>query len=92
MLDTSEYSTTTGNYQVDNPKMKIRNANVSYGDKQAIFNVNLDIAKNEVIAMIGPSGCGKSTFLSCLNRMNDTIEGCKVTGDLFLEDLQYLRS
>lgn len=87
MLDTSEYSTTTGNYQVDNPKMKIRNANVSYGDKQAIFNVNLDIAKNEVIAMIGPSGCGKSTFLRCLNRMNDTIEGCKVTGDLFLEDL-----
>ena len=77
MLDTSEYSTTTGNYQVDNPKMKIRNANVSYGDKQAIFNVNLDIAKNEVIAMIGPSGCGKSTFLRCLNRMNDTLKGAR---------------
>ena len=81
----SEYSTTTGQIEVENPKMSIRNVDVSYGDKQAIFNVNLDIAKNEVISMIGPSGCGKSTFLRCLNRMNDTIESCKVSGDLLLE-------
>lgn len=81
----SEYTTTTGQIEVENPKMSIRNVDVSYGDKQAIFNVNLDIAKNEVISMIGPSGCGKSTFLRCLNRMNDTIESCKVSGDLLLE-------
>ena len=81
----AEYSTTTGQIEVENPKMSMRNVDVSYGDKQAIFNVNLDIAKNEVISMIGPSGCGKSTFLRCLNRMNDTIESCKVSGDLLLE-------
>ena len=61
-------------------------ANVFYaGAKQAIFDVSMDIGRNEVIAMIGPSGCGKSTFLRCLNRMNDTIAGCKVTGDIKLD-------
>ena len=70
----------------DNPKMSMRDVNVHYGDKQAIFNVSLDIAKNQVIAMIGPSGCGKSTFLRCLNRMNDTIESCRVTGQFILDD------
>ncbi|EDN65965.1 phosphate import ATP-binding protein PstB [Beggiatoa sp. PS] len=59
--------------------------NVFYADKQAIFDVNLDIGKNEVIALIGPSGCGKSTFLRCLNRMNDTIPICRVVGDISLE-------
>jgi len=66
--------------------MSMRDVNVSYGDKQAVFGVDLDIAKNEVIAMIGPSGCGKSTFLRCMNRMNDTIEGCVVSGSLKLDD------
>ncbi|MGB2271818.1 MAG: phosphate ABC transporter ATP-binding protein PstB [Pseudomonadales bacterium] len=66
--------------------MSMRDVNVSYGDKQAVFGVNLDIAKNEVIAMIGPSGCGKSTFLRCMNRMNDTIEGCVVSGSLKLDN------
>lgn len=65
--------------------MVCRNVDVYYGDKHAIQNVSLDIGKNEVIAMIGPSGCGKSTFLRCLNRMNDTIIGCKVTGDIRLD-------
>ncbi|WIO75676.1 phosphate ABC transporter ATP-binding protein PstB [Porticoccaceae bacterium LTM1] len=65
--------------------MSVRNANVFYGEKQAIFDVNLDIGKNEVIAMIGPSGCGKSTFLRSLNRMNDTVESCRVSGDLMLD-------
>lgn len=69
----------------DHPKMSVRGANVFYGAKQAIYDVSLDIGKNEVIAMIGPSGCGKSTFLRCLNRMNDTIEGCRVEGDFTLE-------
>jgi phosphate transport system ATP-binding protein len=76
---------TVGNTRVDNPRMVCRDVNVYYGDKQAIINVNLDIARNEVIAMIGPSGCGKSTFLRCLNRMNDTIEGCRVTGQITID-------
>jgi phosphate transport system ATP-binding protein len=61
--------------------------NVYYGDNHAIKDVSLDIGRNQVIAMIGPSGCGKSTFLRCLNRMNDTIEGCRVTGEIFLDDV-----
>ena len=64
---------TVGRVTVDDPKMQAQNVDVFYGDKQAIYNVTLDVAKNEVVAMIGPSGCGKSTFLRCLNRMNDTI-------------------
>ncbi len=69
----------------DNAKMSMRNVDVFYGDKQAIYDVSLDIAENEVMAMIGPSGCGKSTFLRCLNRMNDTIDICRVQGSLQLE-------
>jgi len=77
---------TSGIPLLDDPKMRVRNANVFYGEKQAIFDVNLDIGKNQVISMIGPSGCGKSTFLRCLNRMNDTIDICRVEGDLLLEE------
>jgi len=76
---------TVGRVTVDDPKMQAKNVDVFYSDKQAIYDVTLDIAKNEVVAMIGPSGCGKSTFLRCLNRMNDTIPTCKVTGDITLE-------
>jgi phosphate transport system ATP-binding protein len=62
---------------------------VFYGDNHAIQDVSLDIGLNEVIAMIGPSGCGKSTFIRCLNRMNDTIESARITGEikLFGEDI-----
>ena len=63
-------------------KIKSRDVNVYYGQKQALFGVNLDMHQNEVTALIGPSGCGKSTFLRCLNRMNDTISSCKVTGTI----------
>ena len=77
---------TVGEITVANPRMTCRNVNVSYGDKQAIRDLSLDIGRHEVIAMIGPSGCGKSTFLRCLNRMNDTVDGCRVTGDIFLDD------
>ncbi len=70
---------------VDEPRMTCRKVNVFYGDKHAIRDVTLDIARNQVIAMIGPSGCGKSTFLRCLNRMNDTIEGCRVTGEITMD-------
>ncbi|WP_317706669.1 phosphate ABC transporter ATP-binding protein PstB [Methylomarinovum caldicuralii] len=66
--------------------MTCRDVNVFYGDKQALFDINLDIGKREIIALIGPSGCGKSTFLRCLNRMNDIIEGCRVTGEIRLDN------
>ena len=80
-----EVNGTVGDPFIDNPKYKTRNVNVFYGEKQAIFNVDLDVSKNEVLAMIGPSGCGKSTFLRCLNRMNDTIPSCQVNGDFYLD-------
>ncbi len=76
---------TEGTPLLDDPRMSTRGVDVFYGDKQAIFNVDLDIGKNQVLAMIGPSGCGKSTFLRCLNRMNDTIDICKVTGSISLD-------
>ena len=76
---------TVGEPFVDTPRMSCRNVDVYYDDNQAIKNISLDIGKNEVIAMIGPSGCGKSTFIRCLNRMNDTIEGCRVTGEITID-------
>ena len=76
---------TVGDVTVEDPKMSARDVDVFYGDNQAIYDVSLDIGNNEVIAMIGPSGCGKSTFLRCLNRMNDSIPSCKVTGDMTLD-------
>ncbi len=66
-------------------KMQGRMVNVFYGDSQALYDVNLDIPENQVTALIGPSGCGKSTFLRCLNRMNDTIDICKVKGNITLD-------
>ena len=76
---------TVGDVTVADPRMTCRNVDVWYGAKQAIKGVSLDIGKNEVLSMIGPSGCGKSTFLRCLNRMNDTIDGCRVTGSIQLD-------
>ncbi len=76
---------TVGEAFIDEPRMSCRNVDVYYDDKHAIRNVSLDIARNQVIAMIGPSGCGKSTFLRCLNRMNDTIDICRVTGQILLD-------
>ena len=84
-LEIEENHVTVGSCFSDDPKMTMRNVNVFYADKQAIFDVSLDIAKNEVIAMIGPSGCGKSTFLRTLNRMNDTVDGCRVQGAIFMD-------
>jgi phosphate transport system ATP-binding protein len=83
----SEYRGTVGRITADNPRMICRQVNVYYGDKHAIREVSIEIGRNEVIAMIGPSGCGKSTFLRCLNRMNDTIDSCRVTGEILLDDL-----
>jgi len=80
-----ELRDTVGDITVPNPRMICRGVNVYYGEKQAIRNVSIDIGRNEVIAMIGPSGCGKSTFIRCLNRMNDTIDSCRVSGEILLE-------
>ena len=66
-------------------KISARNVNVFYGETHAIKDVTVDIAHRTVTAFIGPSGCGKSTFLRCLNRMNDTIDICRVTGQIALD-------
>mgnify|MGYP003324371437 FL=1 len=76
---------TVGNVFADNPRITARDVNVFYGDKQAIDRVTLDIAEKQVISFIGPSGCGKSTFLRCLNRMNDTIDICRIEGEIALD-------
>lgn len=67
-------------------KVQSRDVNVYYGDKHALKHVDLDVYENEVTALIGPSGCGKSTFLRCLNRMNDVIDICRVTGRISLDE------
>ena len=85
MSELENQYTTEGQPLLDDPRMSTRGVNVYYADKQAIFNVDLDIGKNQVLAMIGPSGCGKSTFLRCLNRMNDTIDICRVEGSIKLD-------
>jgi phosphate transport system ATP-binding protein len=66
-------------------KITARGVDVYYGDTHAIKSVDVDILDNTVTAFIGPSGCGKSTFLRCLNRMNDTIDICRVTGKILLD-------
>ncbi len=66
-------------------RMEAKKVSVFYGDKQALYDVDLEINKNEITSLIGPSGCGKSTFLRCLNRMNDLIDGCRVDGEVLLD-------
>jgi len=66
-------------------KIAARDLSTFYAEKQALFNVNLDVSRNRVTALIGPSGCGKSTFLRCLNRMNDVIPGCRIEGKVTLD-------
>ncbi|WP_273718262.1 MULTISPECIES: phosphate ABC transporter ATP-binding protein PstB [Bartonella] len=66
-------------------KMRGQDVKVSYGEKEALHGITLDIPEHQVTALIGPSGCGKSTFLRCFNRMNDTIEGAKITGLITLD-------
>lgn len=66
--------------------IECRGVDVFYGDKQALFGINLDIGEKEVTSLIGPSGCGKSTFLRCINRMNDVIEICKVEGTIKIDN------
>ena len=66
-------------------KFKISNLDLYYGDFHALKDINMSIHANEITAFIGPSGCGKSTFLKSLNRMNDLVEGCKITGNVLLD-------
>lgn len=65
-------------------KFHVENLNLHYGSFHALKNINMDIPKNKITAFIGPSGCGKSTFLKSLNRMNDLVEGCSITGTVLL--------
>ncbi len=65
--------------------LEIRNLDLKYGDKQALFDVSMLIPKNQVTAFIGPSGCGKSTLLRCINRMNDLVDHCHITGEILLQ-------
>jgi phosphate transport system ATP-binding protein len=74
-----------GQSVTDDPVFSCRDVNVYYSGKQALKNVTIDVGRRQVLAMIGPSGCGKSTFLRCLNRMNDTIPGARVTGSITLD-------
>lgn len=86
---------------MENIKISAQNINLSYGKKQALFDINLNFKPNSTTALIGPSGCGKSSFLRCLNRMNDTILSCKITGEIKIDgkdiydknlDVVFLRS
>lgn len=67
-------------------KFTVENLDLHYGDFKALKNINLNIAPNEITAFIGPSGCGKSTLLKSMNRMNDLVEGCKITGKMLLDN------
>jgi phosphate transport system ATP-binding protein len=79
------FTGTVGTTTVEAPVFSCRDVNVAYDGKLAIRDVGIDIGRGQVLAMIGPSGCGKSTFLRCLNRMNDTIPGARVTGRITLD-------
>ena len=85
-LQLPEANNKTGLSQVDlGAKMVTHDLKVSYGKKAALLGVSLGIRENEVTSLIGPSGCGKSTYIRCLNRMNDTIDGCRVEGSVLLD-------
>ncbi len=71
---------------VQRTKVVARDVNVYYGEKRALYDVSTDIPEKSVMAFIGPSGCGKSTFLRCINRMNDTIPICRMTGRIEMDD------
>jgi phosphate transport system ATP-binding protein len=86
-IQTSLAAPSAGAAATTRPKLIGRKVCVYYGEKQALFDVDLDIPRNQVTALIGPSGCGKSTFLRCINRMNDTIPSARVEGSVLLEDV-----
>jgi phosphate transport system ATP-binding protein len=80
-------SATAGLRLASAPRLKARNVDVYYGDTHALHDVSIDIYSKQITALIGPSGCGKTTFLRCLNRMNDVVDGCRVTGAITLDGM-----
>ena len=68
------------------PKLSIKDVNLFYGDFHALHGISMDIDENKITSFIGPSGCGKSTLLKSINRMNDLVEGCKITGEFLLDN------
>lgn len=86
MLTTDQQEKVLSNMTDNAIKISGKDVSVFYGEKQALFDVNLEIPERQVMALIGPSGCGKSTFLRCLNRMNDTIDICRVEGEIKLDE------
>lgn len=76
--------------RIDKPCISLCDVDVHYGEKHAVKGIDLDIGAQEVTAMIGPSGCGKSTVLRCINRMNDTIENCRVSGEIMFDGMDVL--
>ena len=86
-IDRSNMQTDTvdlANLPAQDTALEIRNLDLRYGEKQALFNVSMKIPKKQVTAFIGPSGCGKSTLLRCINRMNDLVDTCKIDGEILL--------
>ena len=69
------------------PIFQVEHLSLYYGEKQVLKDLNIEIKKNKITALIGPSGCGKSTFLRCLNRMNDLIENCRIEGNIYFDSL-----
>lgn len=86
MLTSQQQEDVLSKMTTEKSKISGKNVSVFYGEKQALFDVNLEIPECQVTALIGPSGCGKSTFLRCLNRMNDTIDICRVMGDIKIDE------
>ncbi len=85
-MDTMTVPRVDPNSKRAHAKVHARDVDVFYGDKQALKNVSVDVPDRSVMAFIGPSGCGKSTFLRCINRMNDTIASCRVTGTILIDE------
>jgi len=83
LIDRDEVTSSTRS--ITSTKVSARKLNVYYGDTHALHDVTLDVFSKQITALIGPSGCGKSTFLRCLNRMNDVVDGCRVTGSIELD-------
>jgi phosphate transport system ATP-binding protein len=83
LIDARETATSTRSNAAT--KLCAKNVNVYYGDTHALHDVTLDVYSRQITALIGPSGCGKSTFLRCLNRMNDVVDGCRVTGSIEMD-------
>ena len=92
MVETKNTITQTMEATSNMDKFNVKNLDLFYGDFQALKSVNMDIAANEITAFIGPSGCGKSTYLKTLNRMNDLVPSCRITGEILLDGADILKT